>query len=117
MNEKRTGIRRPRFSLRTLFILMAVSAALMAWFMHDSRLMQERREYIRAAGALNGHPRTMQGIKQRWVRTRLRWWLFNDSLVDEIWLYPGTYSEDDLAYIRKLYPEARITDCDAEISP
>ena len=38
---------------------------------------------------------------------------FGDREVDYIQLYPGTYDEAHLAYIRALFPEADITDYDS----
>jgi hypothetical protein len=102
------------FSLRTLFVtvtLVAILAALLVRSWHHTRT---RLEYVAKAGAVNGHARTMQGYSNRANRWKLGGLLFGDRDVEKIWLYPATYSDADLAYLRSLFPEAIITDYDPE---
>ncbi len=75
---------------------------------------QLRREYLNHAGAINGHPRTMQGYSFRATRRTLGGLLFGDGRVTEIWLYPGSYDEAYLRRMRELFPEAVIADYKSE---
>jgi len=74
---------------------------------------QERLEYCARAGAVNGHPRTMQGYSFRISNRTLGGLFFGDRYVNSIALYPGTYDDAHLAYLRDLFPEATIADYEA----
>ena len=101
--------RRLRFGLRGLFVTVTAAGILTALLVRSWQRVQERREYVNHAGAVNGHADTMQGYSSHVNRWKLTWWLFSETDVEQIWLYPG-YSEEELKHIRGLFPEAKITD-------
>jgi hypothetical protein len=110
MNDIVARRRRFRFSLRALLLLVlvvAVVTAILMRFWHRTRL---RYEYTSHAGAVDGHARTMQGYRFRVNRWSVSGLLFGDQHVETIKLYPGSYDDAELAKIRDLFPEAKITD-------
>ena len=110
MSEDPKLRRRFRFRLRTLFVATAIVALISALLTRTWNRTQLRREYVNNAGSVKGHERTMQGYEARVCKSTLSGILFGDHEVTSIWLYPGTYSSADLAYIRDLFPEATIKD-------
>lgn len=108
MNDQTPNRRWPRFGLRGLFVAVTLVGILTALLMRMSQHASARLEYVNHAGAINGHVRTMQAYRFRVNRWRLAWWLFRQTDVEEISLYPGTYGTKDLEYIRGLFPEAKI---------
>jgi hypothetical protein len=103
------GNRHPfRFGLRRLFALVTIIAIVTAWAISNWRTVHERREFLDAAGAVNGHARTMQGYHFERDRWSIKWWLFGDHRVTFMNLYPGTHDDDSLMRVRSLFPEARI---------
>jgi hypothetical protein len=99
-----------RFSLRTLLILVALVAIITAFLVRSWHRTQLRYEYTSHAGAVDGHVRTMQGYRFRVNRWRVSGLLFGDQHVETIKLYPGSYDDAELAKIRELFPEAKITE-------
>jgi hypothetical protein len=96
--------------LRLLFIATGLIALLTFLLMRSWHHAQARRAYLDRAGAVGGHVRTMQGYRWTLNRSSVSGILFNDGTVTEVKLYPGSYSADDLKGIRKLFPEADISD-------
>jgi hypothetical protein len=112
MSDIQQPRRRLKFGLRGLFVATAIVGLLVAFVVRGWQRTQERLEYCNKAGAVGGHARTMQGFSFRVNRWSLEWQLFGDKEVTSISLYPGTYDDAHLAYLRNLFPEATITTYD-----
>jgi len=99
-----------RFNLRHILVATAVVAVLATLLTQAWRRTQQRIAYIEQVGAVNGHARTLQGFStNNRDRTRLQVF-FGDQQIEQLWLYPGSYSESDLAILKRLFPEAKISD-------
>jgi hypothetical protein len=82
-----------QFSLRTLFIVVAVAAVACAWLGHEYRVVQERsvmREWIKQHNGLYGVSRTQADLKPSIIR---RW--LGDETVTFIVL-PNTAVNEDV---------------------
>jgi hypothetical protein len=100
----------PRFqiSLRRVFAFVTIVAILAAWSVANWRRVQERREFLRVAGAINGHPRTVQSYRTRVDRTSIKWIFFGHYEIVYMNLYPGTFDDGYLAHAQELFPETKI---------
>lgn len=99
----------PRFSLRALFVMLTTAAILTAWAVSNYRWAHQRREFMAAAGAVNGHERTVQGYHTQESRTYIWWLLFRDHRVTFVHLFPGTFDDAYLVQVRELFPDAEIS--------
>jgi hypothetical protein len=107
-----------QFSLRRVFVLVTIIAILTAWAISNWRAERERRAFLGAAGAVNGHPRTIQGYHCDWDRKSIKWLLFGERRVTFMNLYPGTYDDIYLMRVRSLFPEAEIvSSSDPNVEP
>jgi hypothetical protein len=108
MSEGRAKPRWFRFGLHRLFTLVTIVAILTAWGASNWRRQRERREFLAAAGAVNGHARTVQGYRSTWNRWSIKWWLFGEKRIVYMNLYPGSFDDDYLAHASDLFPETKI---------
>jgi hypothetical protein len=118
MSESPAKRRQVRFGLRRLFALVTIIAILTAWAVSNWRAERERRDFLGAAGAINGHARTIQGYEVDWDRKSIKWWMFGERRVTFMNLYPGTYDDAYLLRVRSLFPEAEIvSSVDENVEP
>jgi hypothetical protein len=98
-----------QISLRRVFAWLTITAILTEWAVSNWRRARDRSDFLGAAGAVKGHERTMQAYHDAIDRTSIKWLLFGERHVTFINLYPGTYDDDYLVQMRKLFPEAEIS--------
>ncbi len=118
MSEGPTKRRWFQVSLRRLFSLVTIIAILTAWATFNWRRAQQRQEFIRLAGAIDDHARTIQGYQEKWDRKSIKWLLFGERRYTFMNLYPGTFDDAYLAKARELFPEAEIvSSSDPNVEP
>jgi hypothetical protein len=101
-----------------VFVLVTIIAILTAWATWNWRVERERREFLGAAGAANGHAITIQGYECDWDRKSIKWLLFGERRVTFMNLYPDTYDDANLVRVRSLFPEAEIvSSSDPNVEP
>jgi len=101
-----------RFSLRTLFVLVAVLGLSLVWLGMQLKWIRERSE---ARQWIDQHTSRMLHFgdckeNERPFPIGLR--LLGEREVREIWLAESTMSNDDLEHVKriaKLFPEARVS--------
>jgi hypothetical protein len=96
MNEKPRH-RRFRFSLTTLFLLVALVAVWLGW---SWNWIRQRHEFLRnkMATSLNVNPVTAPGML----------WLFGEEGCEYVFMALAT--DNDLEEARRLFPEASVQD-------
>ena len=94
-----------RFSLRALFILIAVIAVWLGWNLNRVRQREEMVTWIRAMSGtvLYGSPH------RPWQKVPLSWKLLGADSVSYIKLGGNAYNPDDLRRAQLLFPEAEIS--------
>jgi hypothetical protein len=98
---------RPRFSLQTLFILVAIASIPMGWIAWQVRVVAERRD-IKAMLkernlGVNGLPTFVppdQEPSVPWYRKRL-----GDSTTAGVYLNSNAFSPSEIQNIKDVYPE------------
>ena len=94
-------LRFPRFSLRTLFVVVTMFAALAGWLCNEWRIVQHRKAILEEIHAHYGVPCTEEPPQPYSAIRRL----FGDEPFVEIALVPGT-NDDLLARVQTAFPEA-----------
>ncbi len=100
--------RRVRYSLRTLFVVMTLLGAWLAWNVHQ---VGQRRALVAESGVsavVVDHdrylvPGELAGRRVPWV-----WRLLGAPRVDVIYLHSDKFDQRDLAYYRRMFPEASV---------
>jgi hypothetical protein len=106
----------PRFSLRTLFVVVAVTSALLGWFLDSRRQFHARREaipYIRR-GAGNAARAEKPRALPFW------WWVMGkEPFPFDFELPRGRFTEAERLRLQSLYPEVdvRFVDRQPEFAP
>jgi hypothetical protein len=96
-----------RFSLRTLFVAVAICSLLLAWQMKSVRDRRAMRVDIMRRGGLIGSSTNAGGP---FSAPRAAWReLLGDQPVASINLHPDTFTEKDYEEIRRMFPEAELT--------
>ena len=95
-----------------MLVATAIAGLVTALLVRGWQRTQLRHDFVDRAGAVEGHPRTMQGYSTLVNRTSIAGLLFGDPTYESIWLYPGTYDDEYLARLHALFPETEVTDYD-----
>lgn len=115
-NPKRWSL--PRYTLRTLFVVVTVLAIGLGWIARQQNIVEERAEMIKQIGRMesNKHDTTyllLGCVESEWmdqVRNDIPWaWrLLGTQAIWTIVLDSEEYTEADVERLAKLFPESCI---------
>ncbi len=102
-----------RFSLRTLFVVLTVSAVFLGWFAYQLNWIRQRREFLKSQNAIAARNPALIGTPIRWpVDAPGLLWLFGERGQGHLTLaiVRDGESEPDVSIeiekARRLFPEA-----------
>jgi len=102
----------PRYSLRTLFVVVTVFAVWLGWGLHWSRSRAEFRLYLKSLPAkgipvFTNEPKNL-ATRKPWKKLPITLYLLGEEPVGEFVL-PATYfTQSDCEYIDSLFPETNV---------
>ena len=108
--------RRFKYSLRTLFALLTLFAALVGWLTWNLRQVNEREKLLRsvaARGAMFGSVTSSRPPRP----LPMVWSLLGATAVDLIEVPDGICSEGEFRHLRNLFPEARVVTGSVKFDP
>ncbi len=102
-----------RFGLRTLFVLLTLSAVFLGWNVHQVREREKLLRSISVRGAMFGSINSGQPQQP----LPLVWSLLGATPVGFIEVPSGIFSEYDLHRLKTLFPEAKVENRPAVFDP
>jgi hypothetical protein len=94
-----------QFSLRTLFLIMAVIAVWLGWSLYRVRQRDATNRFLSATGQVSIR---MDSGAVPWRNFPVTWRILGAKPVTRIRLSKQYFSEDDRARIQSIFPEASV---------
>jgi hypothetical protein len=90
-----------QFSLRTMFVVMTLACAVLAWMGYSLNWIKQRHEALHSYDPDFGYER-----RDRNRRAPFGLWLFGEKPMDEIWCRDNNPAT--LQKFKRLFPEAKV---------
>lgn len=95
-----------RFSLRTFFVLVAIAAIAVSWFLWNVQQVANRKALLAYIEQQGGY--SMNEPLKPWKQVPVLWGWLGAEPVGEIYLQRSKFALDDRDYVARMFPEASV---------